>query len=95
MTGPHFLTAVTYDEYYNDQQRMMCDAAKLLNKNFNRLAEAGCKHIQIDEPYLTPPSDDEVRAAVEAINMSIEGLPEDVHVVRPRLPGQLCGRPAL
>src|SRR6476646_8117060 len=23
MTGPHFLTAVTYDEYYNDQQKMM------------------------------------------------------------------------
>jgi 5-methyltetrahydropteroyltriglutamate--homocysteine methyltransferase len=29
---------------------------------------------------LTPPSDEEVRSAVEAINLSIEGLPEDVHV---------------
>jgi 5-methyltetrahydropteroyltriglutamate--homocysteine methyltransferase len=80
MTGPHFLTAVTYDEHYNDQVRMMLDAAKLLNKNFKRLAEAGCKHIQIDEPYLTPPSDEEVRSAVEAINLSIEGLPKDVHI---------------
>jgi len=80
MTGPHFLTAVTYDEYYNDPIRMMFDAAKLLQRNFIRLAEAGCKHIQIDEPYLTPPSDEEVRGAVEAINLSIEGLPEDIHV---------------
>jgi 5-methyltetrahydropteroyltriglutamate--homocysteine methyltransferase len=80
MTGPHFLTAVTYDEHYNDQKRMMFDAAKLLNKNFKRLAEAGCKHIQIDEPYLTPPRDEEVRDAVEAINLSIEGLPEDIHL---------------
>jgi hypothetical protein len=71
---------VSYDEYYNDPSRMMLDAAKLLNKNFKRLAEAGCKHIQIDEPYLTPPSDDEVRTAVEAINLAIEGLPPDVHV---------------
>jgi 5-methyltetrahydropteroyltriglutamate--homocysteine methyltransferase len=80
MTGPHFLTAVAYDEYYNDPSRMMLDAATLLNKNFKRLAEAGCKHIQIDEPYLTPPSDDQVRTAVEAINLAIEGLPPDVHV---------------
>jgi 5-methyltetrahydropteroyltriglutamate--homocysteine methyltransferase len=80
MTGPHFLTSVTYDEHYNDHKQMMFDAAKLLNNNFKRLAEAGCKHIQIDEPYLTPPSDEEVRRAVEAINLSIERLPEDVHV---------------
>jgi len=80
MTGPHFLTAVTYDEHYNDQKHMMFDAAKLLNKNFKRLAEAGCKHIQIDEPYLTPPRDEEVRYAVEAINLSIENLPDDIHV---------------
>jgi len=80
MTGPHFLTAVTYDEHYNDPTRMMFDAAKLLQRNFIRLAEAGCKHIQVDEPYLTPPSDEEVRNAVAAINLSIEGLPEDVHV---------------
>jgi 5-methyltetrahydropteroyltriglutamate--homocysteine methyltransferase len=51
-----------------------------LQRNFIRLAEAGCKHIQVDEPYLTPPSDEEVRSAVEAINLSIEGLPEDVHI---------------
>src|SRR4029079_9830277 len=58
MTGPHFLTAVTYDEHYGDQKQMMLDAAKLLNNNFRQLAAAGCKHIQIDEPYLTPPSDE-------------------------------------
>jgi 5-methyltetrahydropteroyltriglutamate--homocysteine methyltransferase len=80
MTGPHFLTAVIYDEHYNDPTRMMFDAGKLLQRNFIRLAEAGCKHIQVDEPYLTPPSDEEVRSAVEAINLSIEGLPEDVHI---------------
>ena len=80
MTGPHFLTAVIYDEHYNDPKRMMLDAAKLLNNNFRRLADAGCKHIQIDEPYLTPPSNDEVRDAVEAINLAIEGLRQDVHI---------------
>jgi 5-methyltetrahydropteroyltriglutamate--homocysteine methyltransferase len=80
MTGPHLLAAVAYDEYYNDVARMIADFGKLLHQNFRRLVEAGCKHVQIDEPYFTVASDDEVRNAVDAINAAIEGLPEDVHV---------------
>jgi 5-methyltetrahydropteroyltriglutamate--homocysteine methyltransferase len=80
MTGPHLLAAVAYDEHYGDLGGMMLDLAKLLRQNLNRLAAAGCKHIQIDEPYFTPVGDDEVAAAVEAINLAIEDLPEDVHV---------------
>ena len=81
MTGPHLLAAVAYDEHYNDIRPMMNDLGKLLHQNFKRLAAAGCKHIQIDEPYFTVADDDEVRAAVGAINMAIEGLPDDVHVL--------------
>jgi 5-methyltetrahydropteroyltriglutamate--homocysteine methyltransferase len=80
MTGPHLLAAVAYDEYYHDTRRMMADFGKLLHQNFQRLASAGCKHIQIDEPYFTASSEDEVAAAVDVINGTIEGLPEDVHV---------------
>lgn len=80
MTGPHLLAAVAYDEHYGDLPRMMLDLGKLLRHNFNRLAAAGCKHIQIDEPYFTPVGDGEVSAAVEAINLALEDLPDDVHV---------------
>jgi 5-methyltetrahydropteroyltriglutamate--homocysteine methyltransferase len=79
MTGPHLLAAVAYDEYYDDMPRMMADVGKLLNRNFHRLAAAGCRHIQIDEPYFTVADDAEVGAAVAAINTAIEGLPENVH----------------
>ena len=81
MTGPHLLAAVAYDEHYNDLPRMMDDLAKLLHWNFRRLAEAGCKHVQLDEPYFTVATDKEVEAAVAAINLAIEGLPDDVHVM--------------
>jgi 5-methyltetrahydropteroyltriglutamate--homocysteine methyltransferase len=81
MTGPHLLAAVAFDEHYYDLPRMMIDLAKLLNRNFQRLAEAGCKHIQIDEPYFTVAEDAEVRAAADAINLAIEGLPDDVHIL--------------
>ena len=80
MTGPHMLAKVAYDEHYNDLPKMMADIGKLLQQNFRKLAEAGCKNIQIDEPLFTMSDDDEVAAAVDAINLAIEGLPSDVHV---------------
>ncbi|MEJ0015808.1 MAG: hypothetical protein WDN25_04435 [Acetobacteraceae bacterium] len=81
MTGPHLLAAVAYDEYYGDLPRMMRDLGKLLHHNFRRLAAAGCRHIQIDEPYFTMAGDQEVRAAVDAINLAIEDMPDDMHVL--------------
>jgi len=80
MTGPHMLAKVAYDEFYNDIGRMMMDLGKLIRQNFKRLAEVGCKHIQIDEPLFTMSDDSEVKTAVDVINMAIEGLPEDIHV---------------
>ena len=80
MTGPHLLAAVAYDEYYNDLPRMMADFGKLLHQNFQKLAAEGCKHIQIDEPYFSASSDDEVQKAVDVINSAIEGLADDVHI---------------
>jgi 5-methyltetrahydropteroyltriglutamate--homocysteine methyltransferase len=80
MTGPHMLSAVAYDEYYSDLSRMMLDVAKLLRRNFRKLADAGCQHIQIDEPLFTMASDQEVTAAVDAINLAIDGLPNNVHI---------------
>lgn len=80
MTGPHMLAKVAYDEYYNDLPRMMMDLSKLLRRNFRLLAAAGCKNIQIDEPLFTMSDEDEVDAAVGAINAAIDGLPDDIHV---------------
>jgi 5-methyltetrahydropteroyltriglutamate--homocysteine methyltransferase len=79
MTGSHMLAKVAYDEHYDDITKMMADFGKLLRHNFKMLAEAGCKHIQIDEPLFTLADDAEVGAAVNVINMAIEGLPRDIH----------------
>jgi 5-methyltetrahydropteroyltriglutamate--homocysteine methyltransferase len=80
MTGPHMLAKVAYDEYYNDLAKMMQDLGKVLRHNFKLVVDAGCTHVQIDEPLFTIADDDEVRAAVEAINLAIEDLPDGVHV---------------
>jgi 5-methyltetrahydropteroyltriglutamate--homocysteine methyltransferase len=80
MTGPHMLANVAYDEYYNDIAKMMADLGKLLRHNFMMLAQAGCLHIQIDEPLFTMADNAEVRAAVETINLAIADLPDSIHV---------------
>jgi 5-methyltetrahydropteroyltriglutamate--homocysteine methyltransferase len=80
MTGPHMLAKVAYDEHYNDIVKMMSDLSRLLHHNFKMLVTAGCEHIQIDEPLFTMSDEEEVQAAVDAINLAIEGLPQNVHV---------------
>jgi 5-methyltetrahydropteroyltriglutamate--homocysteine methyltransferase len=80
MTGPHLLAAVAYDEYYHDEAQMMTDFGKLLHQNFKKLTDVGCKHIQLDEPYFTAASEEQVAMAVEVINQAIEDIPDDVHV---------------
>src|SRR6185312_3487418 len=37
MTGPHLLSAVAFDEYYNDIPQMIGDFGKLLHQNLNNL----------------------------------------------------------
>jgi 5-methyltetrahydropteroyltriglutamate--homocysteine methyltransferase len=74
------LAKVAYDEHYGDIAAMIADIGKLLRFNFRSLAEAGCKHIQVDEPLFTMADDTEVQAAVDAINAAVEGLPADIHV---------------
>jgi len=80
MTGPHMLAKVAYDEHYHDLGKMMNDLGKLLRHNFQLLVAEGCGNIQIDEPLFTISDDSEVQAAVNAINLAIEGIPENVHV---------------
>ncbi|MEO7647779.1 MAG: hypothetical protein ABIV11_06025 [Gemmatimonadaceae bacterium] len=74
MTGPHMLAKVAYDEYYHDLKRMMFDMAKVINRNFLDLEAAGCRHIQVDEPLFALADDEEMKWAVEAVNMTTEGL---------------------
>jgi 5-methyltetrahydropteroyltriglutamate--homocysteine methyltransferase len=80
MTGPHMLAKMAHDDHYGDLAAMMRDLAKLLSRNFKRLEAAGCQHVQIDEPLFIVSDDDEVRAAVDAINLAIEGLSMHVQV---------------
>lgn len=82
MTGPHMLAKVAHDEHYGDIKPFMQDLAGVINRNFRELQDAGCRHVQIDEPLFAAVSRDEVEAAVEAINGAFEdiGMYKWVHI---------------
>ena len=101
MTGPYMLAKVAYDEHYGDIARMMQDLAKVINRNFRDLDAAGCRYVQLDEPLFAMASDEELDAAVDAMNMATEGLRNvsvQVHVcqgnyaVGPEYDGQIGHR---
>ncbi|MCK5365255.1 MAG: 5-methyltetrahydropteroyltriglutamate--homocysteine methyltransferase, partial [Gammaproteobacteria bacterium] len=50
MPGPMTITDTTANEYYDDPAKLGADLADALNVEVMALADAGCKHIQIDEP---------------------------------------------
>ena len=71
---------------------MMADLGKLLRHNFKMLAEAGCKHIQIDEPLFTMADDDEVARRRRGHQSGDRGPARRCPRLGPYLPGQLRGR---
>ena len=80
ITSPLMLAKVAYDEHYNDFGRMTADLGKLLRHNIGLLVEAGCRHVQLDEPLFTTASEEEAVVGVDAINLAVADLSEDVHV---------------
>jgi 5-methyltetrahydropteroyltriglutamate--homocysteine methyltransferase len=76
MTGPHALARITWDEYYGDIAAMMMALAKVINRNLRDLQDAGCRHIQLDEPLfgMAGIRKEEVRAAIDASNQCWEGI---------------------
>ena len=50
LPGPMTVSDTNSDLFYNDPQKLGADIAEALNQEVLSLAEAGCQHIQIDEP---------------------------------------------
>jgi 5-methyltetrahydropteroyltriglutamate--homocysteine methyltransferase len=72
MPGPMTIADTTADEHYDDPARLGADLADALNAEVLALAEAGCRHIQIDEPVFA-------RKVPEALQYGLENLQRAFH----------------
>lgn len=89
LPGPMTITDSTADEYYGDRKRLGEELANALNREVHALANAGCCHIQIDEPLFARQPEEALEYGVENLERVVHGCP--AHVVR--IMHMCCGYP--
>ncbi|NQV46916.1 MAG: cobalamin-independent methionine synthase II family protein [Rhodospirillaceae bacterium] len=72
MPGPMTIGDTVADSFYGDERKRGAELADALNSEVLVLAEAGCTHIQIDEPLFA-------RKAQEALDFGFENLDRVFH----------------
>jgi len=78
LPGPMTIGDTVADAYYNDPKKRGADLAAALNTEVLALADAGCKHIQIDEPLFARKADEALAFGFENLERCFHGLPDHV-----------------
>jgi 5-methyltetrahydropteroyltriglutamate--homocysteine methyltransferase len=74
LTGPYTLMDWSFDDHYPDRKTACLALAREIRKEVEALLDAGVRIIQIDEPALSV-RPDELPFAVEAMHLTVDGLP--------------------
>ena len=80
MPGPMTIGDTTADLHYGDPRERGRDLAAALNREVLALADAGCRHIQIDEPLFARKPDAALDYGFEHLERAFHGCPG--HVTR-------------
>jgi 5-methyltetrahydropteroyltriglutamate--homocysteine methyltransferase len=78
MPGPMTISDTVYDGHYNDPKALGRDLAEALNAEVLALADAGCRHIQIDEPVFARRPEDALAYGFDNLDRCFHGCPEGV-----------------
>ncbi len=78
LPGPLTIMDTTTDCYYNDRPRLAADLATTVNREMLVLVDAGCRHIQLDEPLFARKVDDALAFGLEGIERCFHGVPPEV-----------------
>lgn len=89
MPGPMTVTDTNANEYYTDPAVQGADIANALNEEVIALSEAGCKHIQIDEPLFARKPEAALQYGFENLERAFHQCGADVS----RTVHMCCGYP--
>ncbi len=89
LPGPMTIADTVVDAHYGDQRRLGAALAEALNVEVRALAEAGCRHIQIDEPLFARQTDAALDYGFEHLERCFHGCPGEVT----RTVHMCCGYP--
>ncbi len=89
LPGPMTIADTTVDCHYGDRRALGADLAAALNREVRALAEAGCRHIQIDEPLFARRPEEALEYGFEHLEQAFHGCPREVE----RIVHMCCGYP--
>ena len=72
--GPMTITDTIANTYYNSDEEMGYDLAIAINIEIKRLAKAGCKYIQVDEPLFARKPENALAFGIENLEKCFEGI---------------------
>ena len=78
MPGPLTVADTVVDEYYGSQKDFGRAISEALNQEVLSLANAGCKHIQIDEPLFARYPESAIEFGVENLERAFQNCPGNV-----------------
>jgi len=78
LPGPMTIMGSTFDGFYNDEEKLAMDLAKIVNKHVLELAAAGCKLIQVDEPLFARKPEQALAYGIAGLDKCFEGCPAGV-----------------
>ncbi len=79
LPGPLTIIDSTYSSFYEDERKLAADLATALNNEVCKLAEAGCRWIQIDEPIFAREIDKALAFGIENLERCFYGIPAEVN----------------
>jgi len=77
--GPLTIIDSTYNSFYEDERKLAADLATGINIEVRKLAEAGCRWIQIDEPIFAREPDKALAFGIENIERCFYGIQAKVN----------------
>jgi len=89
LPGPLTIMDTTADCYYDDRPKLNAVLADSINKEILALVEAGCRHIQVDEPLFARSVKDALDFGMEGLERCFHGVPKSVS----RIVHMCCGYP--
>ena len=72
--GPMTITDTISNEFYESQKKMGEDLAEAIKVEINRLADAGCKYIQVDEPLFARKPKEAIEYGIKNLEKCFEGI---------------------
>lgn len=89
LPGPMTIGDTTADAFYGDPRQRGAALADALNQEILALADAGCRHIQVDEPLFARRTEDALAFGFDHLERAFQGCPDSVS----RTVHMCCGYP--